>query len=83
MTLFHPQSISPYILKRMILLLIAVSDKIQLTVKAVICDQEASHRSFLNSLGVSEADQFFLADSGNIHAIYDVPYYMKKYETIC
>ena len=77
--IFIGNSISPDVLKQMITTLIAILENIHLVVKAVICDQEASHRSCLNSLGVTTTDPFFVADSGNkVYVMHDVPHLFKN-----
>ena len=73
-------------LKEMIVKLISILEAKQLTVTAVVCDQEAAHSSCLNSMGVTQTSPHFFSEAGNkVYAMHDIPHLIKKRtsETTC
>ena len=76
---FIGNSVAPAILKKMILWLIATLEAMKLTVIAVVCDQEAAHRSCLKSLRVAQMSPNFSSESGSkVYAMHDVPHLAKN-----
>jgi hypothetical protein len=76
---FIGNSVSASVLKRMLQALVSKLENIGLTVAAVVCDQEASHRSCLTALGVTIDNPSFVSESGKtVYVMHDPPHLIKN-----
>jgi hypothetical protein len=76
---FTGNSISPKILKAMLETIVMKVEGFGLEVKAVVCDQEASHRCCLTTLGVTTDEPFFKSSSGSeVYCMHDPPHLIKN-----
>ena len=78
-TFFVGNSIDSVVLKTMIVQLIDKLESYGLVVCALVCEQEASHRSCLSTLGVTVDNPQFVSSNGNvIHVMCDTPHLLKN-----
>jgi len=76
---FIGNAVCPSMLKAMLLKLIETLHGMNLTVIAVVCDQESSHRSCMSSLGVTPQQPYFTVDQCHrIYVMYDMPHLLKN-----
>ena len=76
---FVGHSVNSAVLKDMIVQLIDKLESYGFIVCALVCDQEASHRSCLSSLGVTVDSPHFTSANGNvIRVMHDTPHLLKN-----
>ena len=76
---FIGNSVQASVLGKMLKALISKLESLGLIVAAIVCDQEASHRSCLTSLKVTTENPFLQSDNGNtIFVMHDPPHLMKN-----
>lgn len=76
---FGTHTIQVATMKEMILKIVSMLEDIGLRVVALVCDQEPSHCVLYKLLGISVAQPWFLAESGNrVYGLYDVPHLIKN-----
>jgi hypothetical protein len=76
---FGSHSVKSDILKQMLKCAVSLLEGIGLTVVAVVCDQEASHRVLHSALGATVDEPWFKSDTGSkVFMMFDVPHLIKN-----
>ena len=76
---FTGHTVNSATLKQMVKRAVSLLESIGLTVLALVCDQEASHRTLYNSLGSTNEKPWFLSENGNkVYLLFDLPHIIKN-----
>jgi hypothetical protein len=76
---FVGNSVDASVLKKMLMAVVSKLESAGLSVAAVVCDQEASHRSCLTAMNVSVSEPSFRSGGGNtVYVMHDPPHLIKN-----
>jgi hypothetical protein len=76
---FVGNSVDASVLKKMLMAAVSKLESAGLSVAAVVCDQEASHRSCLTAMNVSVSEPSFKSGGGNtVYVMHDPPHLIKN-----